>query len=92
VVGHATFHPRPGNDVVLTSADGTSRACMDLLAPATVRQGDRVVAGRTLGAVGETGRASGCHLHYELWAAPGWYQGGQAVDPLPELQALAAGG
>jgi len=75
-----------------TSPDGTSRASVHLLAPATVRQGDEVAAGQALGAVGETGRAPGCHLHDEPWTAPGWYQGGQAVDPLPELQALAAGG
>jgi murein DD-endopeptidase MepM/ murein hydrolase activator NlpD len=36
--------------------------------------------------VGETGRASGCHLHFELWTAPGWYKGGRAVDPLPTLR------
>jgi murein DD-endopeptidase MepM/ murein hydrolase activator NlpD len=31
------------------------------------------------------GRASGCHLHFEMWTAPGWYQGGDVFDPLPEL-------
>jgi murein DD-endopeptidase MepM/ murein hydrolase activator NlpD len=39
-----------------------------------------------VGEVGETGRASGCHLHFELWTQPGWYEGGKAIDPLPELQ------
>jgi murein DD-endopeptidase MepM/ murein hydrolase activator NlpD len=31
--------------------------------------------------------ASACHLHFELWTAPGWYSGGQPIDPLPSLQA-----
>ena len=29
----------------------------------------------------------GCHLHFELWSGPGWYDGGKPFDPLPSLQA-----
>jgi murein DD-endopeptidase MepM/ murein hydrolase activator NlpD len=36
--------------------------------------------------VGDTGNAWGCHLHFELWTAPGWYAGGEPFDPLPRLQ------
>ena len=32
--------------------------------------------GQRIGQVGESGNASGCHLHMEEWTAPGWYQGG----------------
>jgi murein DD-endopeptidase MepM/ murein hydrolase activator NlpD len=55
-----------------------------------VRTGQRVFTGQALGEVGESGRASGCHLHFEMWSAPGWYEGGRAFDPLPSLRAWDA--
>ena len=76
---------RAGNYVVLQRADGQSYAYMHMRRPALVKKGDRIYAGQPIGEVGATGRASGCHLHFELWTAPGWYTGGKAVDPLPEL-------
>jgi murein DD-endopeptidase MepM/ murein hydrolase activator NlpD len=39
-----------------------------------------------IGYVGDTGDASECHLHFELWDAPGWYEGGRPVDPLALLK------
>ena len=48
--------------------------------------GTPLVAARG-GVVGETGDATACHLHFEIWTAPGWYAGGAPIDPLETLQA-----
>ena len=85
----AKWHDAAGNYVVIEADDGTSQAYMHMQSAPTVTRGQRVKAGQPLGRVGETGRASGCHLHFELWTAPGWYQGGQPTDPLPTLKRWA---
>jgi murein DD-endopeptidase MepM/ murein hydrolase activator NlpD len=84
----ADGHARAGNYLVLQGADGQSYAYMHLQAPALVAKGAKVRAGQRVGAIGDTGRASGCHLHFEQWTAPGWYTGGRAIDPLPLLRRL----
>lgn len=85
VVHMAGFQSAAGNYVVVNTPDGGSYAYMHLREPALVAKGDRVYAGQRLGLVGDTGHASGCHLHLELWTAPGWYQGGSPYDPYPSL-------
>lgn len=84
----AKWQDRAGNYAVITADDGTSQAYLHMRLPATVKRGDRVEAGQPIGEVGETGRATGCHLHFELWTAPGWYEGGEPIDPLPFLRRL----
>jgi hypothetical protein len=82
-----------GNYVVLSAADGSADyVYMHLRDPALVKKGDAVVTGQTIGFVGRTGDATACHLHFELWPAPGWYTGGHAVDPLPSLKAWDVAG
>jgi murein DD-endopeptidase MepM/ murein hydrolase activator NlpD len=52
-------------------------------------KGDAIRLGERIGAVGRTGNASACHLHFEIWRAPGW-QRGRARDPRPDLEAWAS--
>ena len=88
VVQHRAFQSRAGNYVVLQTSDGASFAYMHLQSPSTLRKGDVVNAGDPVGKVGDTGDATTCHLHFEQWTAPGWYEGGHAIDPLPLLKSL----
>lgn len=87
-VRFAATQARAGNYLVVTGAQtGWDYVYMHMRAPATVKKGDTVQTGQPIGEVGDTGNASGCHLHFELWSAPGWYEGGSPFDPLPQLQA-----
>ena len=65
---------------------GTDGVYMHLKTPSWAPVGTGVTAGQQIGKVGDTGDAQGCHLHFERWSVPGWYVGGAAYDPLPELQ------
>jgi len=84
-VERAGFEGAMGNHVVVTRPDGGSQVYMHLAAAPAVEAGDPVSAGQPLGAVGETGRATGCHLHFEIWNAPGWTRG-TPVDPVRALR------
>ena len=77
-----------GNLLVVSVRGGENYVYMHLQEPATPKVGERVSAGQPVGRVGQTGRASTCHLHFEWWTAPGWYKGGRAVDPGPKLRSL----
>jgi murein DD-endopeptidase MepM/ murein hydrolase activator NlpD len=46
---------------------------------ATVRRGEAVGAGETVGRAGRRGSATGTHLHFEL------RRNGAAIDPAPHL-------
>ncbi len=73
---------------MIQHADDRSTAYMHMRRPPVVEAGDEVQAGDTIGEVGDTGRASGCYLRFELWTAPGWYRGGGAVDLLATLRTM----
>jgi murein DD-endopeptidase MepM/ murein hydrolase activator NlpD len=88
VVKFREFHSAAGHYVVIDGArTGVDFGYMHLREAALVNEGDRVRTGQPIGFVGATGRASGCHLHFEEWTEPGWYSGGSAFDPLPDLLA-----
>jgi murein DD-endopeptidase MepM/ murein hydrolase activator NlpD len=82
------YHSRAGHYIVVDGArTGTDYAYMHMREASIVDAGDRVRTGQLIGYVGQSGRAFGCHLHFEMWKAPGWYDGGRPFDPLPALLA-----
>ena len=73
-----------GNFIVLTEKHtGLDAVYMHLANRPRVRAREKVETNKRIGSVGDTGNADGCHLHFELSTAPGWYAGGQPFDPLP---------
>jgi murein DD-endopeptidase MepM/ murein hydrolase activator NlpD len=77
-----------GNYLVVDGA-GTDvdYAYMHLRERSPLQKGATVMTGQIIGAVGRTGDATACHLHFEMWSAPGWLTGGQPFDPLAFLKA-----
>jgi murein DD-endopeptidase MepM/ murein hydrolase activator NlpD len=84
----ANRYQRSAGNYLVIDADGTDQDYFyaHLRERSVFQEGDRVYTGQRIGAVGESGNARGCHLHFELWAGPGWYTGGQPFDPYPALQ------
>ena len=81
------YHAAAGNYVVIDGA-GTAvdYAYMHLEQLSPFPTGARVYTGQAIGTVGESGNARGCHLHFEMWSAPGWYDGGSPFDPYRSLR------
>ncbi len=87
-VRYRKYHGAAGNYVVLDLKGSTvDLAYMHLSEPSVARTGQRVATGQLIGYVGDTGNASGCHLHFEVWDGT-WYGGGTPVDPMPFLSSL----
>ena len=91
VVKFEEYHAAAGHYLVI-DGDQTDvdYAYMHLVSASPFDVGDRVHTGQQIGQVGDSGNASGCHLHFEMWSAPGWYDGGQPFDPYPLLTAWDA--
>jgi murein DD-endopeptidase MepM/ murein hydrolase activator NlpD len=86
-VRYSGYEADAGNYIVIDGrGTGFDMAYMHLLEPSPLKEGMTVRTGEPIGLVGQTGDATACHLHFELWTAPGWYEGGSPIDPLPYLQ------
>jgi murein DD-endopeptidase MepM/ murein hydrolase activator NlpD len=87
VVQYAEYEANAGNYVVI-DGQGSPNDFMyaHLAEPSPLQVGETVRTGQPIGIVGDTGDASACHLHFEIWGAPGWYEGGSPFDPLPDLE------
>ena len=76
-----------GNHVAIRHADGRTTMSSHMSSMA-VGSGQTVRAGQVIGYVGETGRAFGAHLHFELYPAGVRYGDVyKAIDPQPWLAA-----
>ena len=86
-VRYVKYHARAGNYAVIDVKNSENDLVyMHMQEPATVKPGQSVAAGQSLGLVGDTGNASGCHLHFEIWEGT-YYGGGSPIDPMPYLTA-----
>jgi len=76
-----------GNYVVIRGkGSGKDYVYMHLKGPGPLTEGGKVRTGQRIGKVGTTGSSTGCHLHFERWTKPGWYEGGHPYDPLKSLK------
>lgn len=91
LVKFQAYQSRAGNYIVVDpDGVGPDMIYMHLRDAALVHKGAHVATGQPIGFVGRTGDASACHLHFELWTAPGWYTGGHPIDPLATLRSWDA--
>jgi murein DD-endopeptidase MepM/ murein hydrolase activator NlpD len=79
-------HAAAGNYVVI-DGKGTQKDYMyaHLKKRSPLKKGARVKTGEPIGLVGQSGNASGCHLHMEVWSAPGWFEGGEALPSVTRM-------
>lgn len=85
-ISHNEYHGRAGNYIVIdVKGIDVDLAYMHLTDLSPLKVGTVVNAGQPVGTVGDSGNASGCHLHFEYWVGAYW-RGGEPVDPVPYLK------
>lgn len=83
-------HSAAGNYIVIDGkGKGKDLAYMHMKKKSKLKVGEKVKMGEEIGKVGMTGNTTACHLHFEMWSNPGWYEGGHPVDPRPTLKKWA---
>lgn len=81
------YHSAAGYYLVIDGAKtGKDYVYMHMERRGRPKEGARVRTGDVIGYESDTGRATGCHLHFELWSAPGWYEGGRVLNPTRPLK------
>lgn len=70
-----------GNYIVITSDDGKSILMAHMKSPSSVKIGARIKAGDPVGTMGETGNATGVHLHIEVENTKTWGYNKELLDP-----------
>lgn len=81
-VTQKAYHSAAGHYIVIAGRrSGFDYMYAHLKRPSPLAKGERVRTGQTIGKVGASGNASGCHLHFELWKGT-WYGGG---SPTPKV-------
>jgi murein DD-endopeptidase MepM/ murein hydrolase activator NlpD len=88
VVDKVAYQAGGAGHYIVLRASGEDRTYvfMHLLDGSTrVSEGQSVKTGQRLGDVGSTGSSTGPHLHFEIWVGA-WFDGGHAIDPLPDLR------
>lgn len=81
------YHSAAGYYLVIDAKDtGRDYVYMHMRKKGRPREGSRVHTGERIGRVSDTGNASGCHLHFEIWSPPGWYEGGHFTNPTDDLR------
>jgi murein DD-endopeptidase MepM/ murein hydrolase activator NlpD len=73
------FDPNGAGSYIVVTVDSHARVFYCHLSTVSVANGEAVAAGKVLGAVGETGLATGPHLHLEVQLD------GRSVDPVAWL-------
>ncbi len=79
VVKKAAYNKGLGNYVVLAHGHGYETTYAHL-SRRLVKKGERITRGRTIGLIGNTGRSTGSHLHYEIRLH------GKAINPMKYIK------
>jgi len=83
----SSYHPSAGYYIVVDGAKtGVDYVYMHLSRKGRAKKGSKVKTGERIGFNDDTGNASGCHVHFEMWSAPGWYEGGHVLSPTKSLK------
>lgn len=86
VCNHQTYYYDGGNQVYIVHDDGTHSVYAHMIKGSVeVVAGQRVEAGQQIGKMGQSGLATGVHLHFGVSIGGDRYYAGTIVDPMTQL-------